>query len=79
MTKVIAWFSCGAASAIAAKLAIKKYGYIVEVVYMDTGSEHSDNKAKIEAVLFFNITQVRYVITLHLGYNRAKQSNELHT
>jgi hypothetical protein len=41
--KVIAWFSCGAASAIAAKLAIKKYGDNVEVVYLDTGSEHQDN------------------------------------
>ena len=41
--KVIAWFSCGAASAIAAKLAIKKYGADVDVVYMDTGSEHPDN------------------------------------
>jgi len=41
--KTISWFSCGAASAIATKLAIKKYGDDVDVVYMDTGSEHPDN------------------------------------
>lgn len=42
--RVVAWFSCGAASAVAAKLAIHKYGDKVEVVYMDTGSEHPDSK-----------------------------------
>lgn len=39
----IAWFSCGAASAVAAKLAIKQYPH-VRVIYQDTGSEHPDNK-----------------------------------
>lgn len=42
--RVIAWFSCGAASAVAAKLAIHEYGDAVRVVYMDTGSEHQDSK-----------------------------------
>lgn len=38
------WFSCGAASAVAAKLAIKKYGKRVEVLYCDTLKyEHPDN------------------------------------
>lgn len=41
--KVIARFSCGAASAVATKLAIQKYGDSVEVYYNDTGSEHEDN------------------------------------
>lgn len=41
-TKVICRFSCGAASAVATKLAIKKYGE-VEIYYNDTGSEHPDN------------------------------------
>jgi len=43
--RVICWFSCGAASAVAAKLAIQKYGRDkVEVVCCDTRpSEHPDN------------------------------------
>ena len=44
MNRVISWFSCGANSAIATKLALKKYGADrVEVVYCDTGGEHPDN------------------------------------
>jgi len=42
--RVIAWFSCGATSAIAAKVALDKYGKDCELVYTDTGSEHSDNQ-----------------------------------
>lgn len=42
--RAIAWFSCGAASAVAAKLAVEKYGEACEVVYCDTmASEHPDN------------------------------------
>ena len=41
--RVISWFSCGAASAVATKLAIEKYGDAVEIYYTDTGSEHEDN------------------------------------
>lgn len=42
--RVISWFSCGANSAIATYLAIKKYGLDrVEIVYCDTGGEHPDN------------------------------------
>jgi 3'-phosphoadenosine 5'-phosphosulfate sulfotransferase (PAPS reductase)/FAD synthetase len=40
--RVICWFSCGAASAVAAKLALSKYPE-VEIIYQDTGSEHPDN------------------------------------
>lgn len=40
--RVISWFSCGAASAVATKLAIEKYG-TVEIYYTDTGLEHEDN------------------------------------
>ena len=36
----ISWFSCGAASAVATKLVLDKN---VDVIYCDTGSEHSDN------------------------------------
>lgn len=41
--RVIVWFSCGAASAVAAKLTTEKYPDC-EVVYCDTlATEHSDN------------------------------------
>lgn len=43
--RTVAWFSCGAASAVAAKEAIEKYGGDVSVVYCDTSaSEHPDNE-----------------------------------
>ena len=43
--RVVCWFSCGVTSAVAAKLAIQKYidTYPIEVVFIDTGSEHEDN------------------------------------
>ena len=43
MQRSVVWFSCGAASAVAAKLAVKKYSNC-EVVYCDTGGEHESNK-----------------------------------
>ena len=43
MSRAVVWFSCGAASAIASKLAIKKYSNC-EIVYCDTGGEHESNK-----------------------------------
>jgi hypothetical protein len=40
----VVWFSCGAASAVAAKLAVEQYGAACEVVYCDTmATEHPDN------------------------------------
>jgi hypothetical protein len=43
-SRVVVWFSCGSASAVAAKLAIEKYGTRACVVYCDTmQSEHPDN------------------------------------
>lgn len=43
-SRVLVWFSCGAASAMAAKLATLKYGDRCTVVYCDTlASEHPDN------------------------------------
>jgi len=41
--RIVCSFSCGATSAVATKLALEKYPF-AEVIYMDTGSEHSDNK-----------------------------------
>jgi len=43
--RVLAWFSCGAASAVAAKRAVEKYGDRCEVLYCDTFAyEHPDNR-----------------------------------
>ena len=43
-TRALVWFSCGAASAVAAKLAVEKYGDDCEVLYCDTFAyEHPDN------------------------------------
>lgn len=44
-SRVLAWFSCGAASAVAAHLAVQKYGERCEVLYCDTfANEHPDNR-----------------------------------
>lgn len=45
MSRVLAWFSCGDASAVAAKLAVEEFGDRCEVLYCDTFAyEHPDNK-----------------------------------
>lgn len=38
----VAWFSCGATSAVACKLALQKYDD-VEIYYIETGSHHPDS------------------------------------
>jgi len=43
MSRVICWFSCGDASAVACKLAIKKYGARCLVTRIVLTSEHDDN------------------------------------
>ena len=43
MARIISWFSCGAASAVATKLAISE-GKPVTVVYCEVREEHQDNK-----------------------------------
>ena len=41
---IVCWFSCGAASAVAAKLAIEKYGKDnIRVVNNPVANEHQDN------------------------------------
>ena len=50
MSRAVVWFSCGAASAIAAKLSVKKYGDDCDVVYCDTGGEHHSNKKFLKDV-----------------------------
>lgn len=42
MAEKVAWFSCGATSAVACKLALKKYPDL-EICYIETGSHHPDN------------------------------------
>ena len=42
INRTVCWFSCGAASAVATKLALAKYDNCV-IVNQDTGSEHPDN------------------------------------
>ena len=45
MKKYISWFSCGAASAVATKIALKEYGAEnVKIYNQHIDSEHSDNK-----------------------------------
>lgn len=49
--RYVVWFSCGAASAVAAKLAMEYYPYETEIVYCNTlASEHPDNKRFLMAV-----------------------------
>jgi len=43
MARVLVWFSAGAASAVAAKLALRRDGEVV-IAYTDPGSEHPDNE-----------------------------------
>lgn len=47
----VVWFSCGAASAVAAKLSIDRWPETTEVVYCDTmADEHPDNRRFYEDV-----------------------------
>lgn len=59
----LAWFSCGAASAVAAKLCVEEYGDGCEVVYCDTlSAEHPDNArffADVERWIGRSITVIR--------------------
>lgn len=43
MSRTVVWFSAGAASAVAARIALKEYGGVV-LAYTDPGSEHPDNQ-----------------------------------
>jgi len=43
MSRVISWFSCGAASAVATILAKEKYGDRLEAVYCRVVEEHPDS------------------------------------
>lgn len=60
----LVWFSCGAASAVAAKLATEQYGDACEVLYCDTMmvNEHEDNRrffSDVEGWIGRSITVLR--------------------
>jgi hypothetical protein len=63
VSRRLVWFSCGAASAVAAKFAVQMYGDGCEVVYCDTMStEHPDNArffADVERWIGRKITVIR--------------------
>ena len=48
--EAVVWFSCGAASAVSGKYAIKKYGKDVDLLYCDTGGEHPSNEQFLKDV-----------------------------
>lgn len=55
--RVVCWFSCGAASAVATKLALDEWRSVlpIDIVYCDTGSEHPDNvRFMADCVRWFN-------------------------
>jgi hypothetical protein len=60
--RVLAWFSCGAASAVALKLAVEKYRPRVEPVYCEIDQEHPDNQrflADVEQWLGVTVKRLR--------------------
>lgn len=63
MMRRVVWFSCGAASAVAAKLTVEKYGDACTIVYCDTmATEHADNArffAEVEKWIVRKIEKVR--------------------
>ena len=63
MGRIVSWFSCGAASAIATKKALEIYGkenFVIATCVLD--NEHEDNKRFLvdcEAWFEYPITQLR--------------------
>ncbi|MCA9244964.1 MAG: hypothetical protein KDA32_13480 [Phycisphaerales bacterium] len=64
MSRVLAWFSCGDASACAAKLTVEKYGDRAEVLYCDTFAyEHPDNRRFFRDVQKWLGTPIRVLMS----------------
>lgn len=63
IARKVVWFSCGAASAYLARLAVDEFGDECDVVYCDTASsEHSDNErffSDVERWIGRPITRIR--------------------
>jgi hypothetical protein len=63
MSRVVCWFSCGAASAVAARLAIKKYaGREIVVARVIVKEEHEDNdRFALDCEKWFGMPITNYV------------------
>lgn len=92
--RVLVWFSCGAASAVAAAVAVKKYGARCEVVTCDTrATEHPDNErflrdverwigrsvVNLRSVKFGTIDEVYEKTRYMAGIDGARCTRELKT
>lgn len=65
---IVCWFSCGAASACATKLAIEKYGREnIRVVNNPVINEHIDNKRFLEIVKSGLVLKLKVPLTLVLS------------
>ena len=91
MNRVISWFSCGAASAVATKLAIVESKTPVEVVYCHVKEEHPDNLRFMRdceqwfgrkiLVLYSYIDSIPVfdIVTMHkIGYKSFAKLFEIH-
>lgn len=78
----LVWFSCGAASAVAAKLAVNKYGSGAVVVYCDTmQNEHPDNQRffnDIEAWIGQKITRIGAAKSIEAIFDARKYMSGPH-
>tara|TARA_R100000808_G_C2117403_1_gene129637 strand:- start:51 stop:1007 length:957 start_codon:yes stop_codon:yes gene_type:complete len=64
--KIIVHFSCGAASAVSALIALQKYKN-VELIYTDPGQEHEDNHRFLRD--FEKLTKTKVTILKHKKYS----------
>ena len=55
--RIVVWFSCGAASAVAAKLALKAGA--ATIAYCETGAERSTEERQLDAVSTYHVRGVR--------------------
>lgn len=73
--RTVVWFSCGAASAVAAKLTLKDHPEAV-LAYCETNAEHPDNERFIaDCVRWFNtpvqrLSSTEYIDTWHVWEER---------
>lgn len=58
--RIICWFSCGAASAVAVKMAISVYGDRVVPVYCNTLSSEQLRKREDEFYIFMRENRISY-------------------
>lgn len=73
--RVVVWFSCGAASAVAAKLTLRDFPEAV-LAYCETNAEHPDNERFMaDCVKWFNapvqrLSSTEYIDTWHVWEDR---------